>query len=91
MEALQAELNETVERINSKYGSDKHTPLVWLDRAVPHYERIALYSIADCTIVTATRDGMNMMEEETQPTTIIIIFVKSKKTTAKEGRERKPS
>jgi len=64
MEALQAELNETVERINSKYGSDKHTPLVWLDRAVPHYERIALYSIADCTIVTATRDGMNLMPYE---------------------------
>ena len=64
MEALQIELQESVERINNKYGSETHTPLVWLDRPVPHYERIALYSIADCAIVTATRDGMNLMPYE---------------------------
>ena len=64
METLQRELQESVERINSKYGSEDYTPLVWLDRPVPHYERIALYSIADCSIVTATRDGMNLMPYE---------------------------
>ncbi len=31
---------------------------------VPLYERAALYSIADCAVVTATRDGMNLVPYE---------------------------
>jgi Glycosyltransferase family 20 len=31
---------------------------------VPLYERIALYSIADVAVVTATRDGMNLVPYE---------------------------
>jgi trehalose-6-phosphate synthase len=37
---------------------------VWLERPVPLYERIALYSIADVAVVTATRDGMNLVPYE---------------------------
>jgi len=31
---------------------------------VPLYERIALYSVADVALVTATRDGMNLVPYE---------------------------
>ena len=53
-----------VKRINQKYGSGNYKPVVWLDRPVPLYEKIALYSVADVAIVTATRDGMNLVPYE---------------------------
>jgi trehalose 6-phosphate synthase/phosphatase len=53
-----------VESINAKYRSPGYEPVVWLERPVPLYERIALYSIADVAVVTATRDGMNLMPYE---------------------------
>ena len=53
-----------VKRINEKYSNGAYKPVVWLDRPVPMYERIALYSVADVAIVTATRDGMNLVPYE---------------------------
>ena len=53
-----------VKRINETYGKDDYKPIVWLDRPVPLYEKIALYSVADVAIVTATRDGMNLVPYE---------------------------
>ena len=38
--------------------------MVWLDRPVPLYERVALYSVADCALVTCVRDGMNLVPYE---------------------------
>ena len=62
------ELNEFVRglvaRINTKYSTSTYKPVVWLDRPVPLYEKIALYSIADVAVVTATRDGMNLVPYE---------------------------
>lgn len=62
------ELNEfcqsLVKRINDKYSSSTYTPVVWLDRPVPLYERVALYSVADCALVTCVRDGMNLVPYE---------------------------
>ncbi len=31
---------------------------------MPLHERIAFYSVADCALVTATRDGMNLVPYE---------------------------
>lgn len=53
-----------VQRINEKYSAPGYQPVVWLDRPVPLYERIALYSIADCAVVTCVRDGMNLAPYE---------------------------
>ena len=53
-----------VERINAKYGAEGYPPVVWLERSVPLYERIALYSVADVEVVAATRDGMNLVPYE---------------------------
>ncbi|CAL8463619.1 g3153 [Coccomyxa elongata] len=53
-----------VERINKKYGTESYQPVVWLERSVPLYEKIALYSVADVAVVAATRDGMNLVPYE---------------------------
>jgi trehalose 6-phosphate synthase/phosphatase len=53
-----------VQNINSKYSQEGYQPVVWFERTVPLYEKIALYSIADVAVVTATRDGMNLVPYE---------------------------
>ncbi|KAK4780802.1 hypothetical protein SAY87_016908 [Trapa incisa] len=49
------------ERINEVYGSANYTPVVLIDRPVPCYEKSAYYSVAECCIVNAVRDGMNLV------------------------------
>lgn len=51
-------------RINAKHGHEGYTPVVLFTRPVPLHEKIAMYSIADCAVVTATRDGMNLVPYE---------------------------
>lgn len=46
MEELQRFVLELVESINTRYRSAGYEPVVWLERPVPLYEKIALYSIA---------------------------------------------
>jgi len=64
------ELHDTVvalvEGINRKYGrpAQGYSPVHYLERHVPLHERMAFYSIADCAVVTATRDGMNLVPYE---------------------------
>lgn len=43
---LHSHVVELVESINSRFRQPGYEPVVWLDRPVPLYERIALYSIA---------------------------------------------
>lgn len=63
-----AELHEYVlslaQRINRKYGQPGYDPVQYLERHVPLHERMAFYSIADCAVVSATRDGMNLVPYE---------------------------
>ena len=61
---LHAYIMDLVKHINSKYASEGYQPIVWLERPVPLYEKIALYSIADVAVVTATRDGMSLVPYE---------------------------
>ncbi|EFN55842.1 hypothetical protein CHLNCDRAFT_57750 [Chlorella variabilis] len=64
VEELQRFVLDLVESVNAKYRAPGYEPVVWLERPVPLYERIALYSIADVVVVTATRDGMNLVPYE---------------------------
>ncbi|DBA83832.1 hypothetical protein WJX77_001850 [Trebouxia sp. C0004] len=52
------------DRINKKYSHGSYLPVVWVERPVSLCEKIALYSIADVAVVTATRDGMNLVPYE---------------------------
>uniref|UniRef100_A0A803LJ58 Uncharacterized protein n=1 Tax=Chenopodium quinoa TaxID=63459 RepID=A0A803LJ58_CHEQI len=48
-------------RINEMYGSPTYEPVVIIDRPVPRYEKSAYYALAECCLVNAVRDGMNLV------------------------------
>jgi trehalose 6-phosphate synthase/phosphatase len=74
MQELQAEVASIVERLNATYGVTESAGdaedgvggkvVELIHRATSLDERIALLSIADCAVVTATRDGMNLLPYE---------------------------
>ncbi|KAE8710203.1 putative alpha,alpha-trehalose-phosphate synthase 9 [Hibiscus syriacus] len=51
----------TAKRINNLYGSPNYQPVVLIDRPVPRNEKSAFYALAECCIVNAVRDGMNLV------------------------------
>lgn len=64
VQEVRAEAYETVERINRQYGGPDYKPVVLIGRHVPLSERIAYYTVAECCVVTAVRDGMNLIPYE---------------------------
>ncbi|CAM8988859.1 unnamed protein product [Rhodiola kirilowii] len=64
VQEVQAETYSTVERINAKFGTQGYDPVVLIDTSLQFYERIAYYVIAECCLVTAVRDGMNLIPYE---------------------------
>ena len=61
---LRDEIEQTVSRINGDFGSIAHTPVVYLHQGYPKEEMAALYLAADVLMVTALRDGMNLVAKE---------------------------
>ncbi|XP_059638591.1 probable alpha,alpha-trehalose-phosphate synthase [UDP-forming] 9 [Cornus florida] len=51
----------TATRINETYGFPGYEPVILIDRYVPLYEKTSYYALAECCIVNAVRDGMNLM------------------------------
>ncbi|GAV61052.1 Glyco_transf_20 domain-containing protein/Trehalose_PPase domain-containing protein [Cephalotus follicularis] len=64
LEGRHAELQEASRRINREFGQPGYEPIVFIDRPVSICERVAYYSIAECVVVTAVRDGMNLTPYE---------------------------
>ncbi|OMO59791.1 Glycosyl transferase, family 20 [Corchorus olitorius] len=58
------ETYETTKRINDKYGFPGYEPVVLIDRRIPFYEKTAYFALAECCIVNAVRDGMNLVPYE---------------------------
>lgn len=56
----------TAERINKRYGNPAvgYTPLIHVEQAVPLHDRLAYFAVANAVVVTATRDGMNLVPYE---------------------------
>ncbi|GAA0150040.1 hypothetical protein LIER_09066 [Lithospermum erythrorhizon] len=48
-------------KINEVYGYPGYEPVVLIDRHVDRYEKSAYYAMADCCVVNAVRDGMNLV------------------------------
>ncbi|XP_028078806.1 alpha,alpha-trehalose-phosphate synthase [UDP-forming] 6 isoform X2 [Camellia sinensis] len=61
---VQAETYSTVKRINEAFGKPGYEPVVLIDEPLKFYERIAYYVVAECCLVTAVRDGMNLIPYE---------------------------
>ncbi|KAF3324517.1 putative alpha,alpha-trehalose-phosphate synthase [Carex littledalei] len=64
LDEVQAEIRESCKRINDEFGQDGYKPVVFIDRDVSSVERIAFYTVAECVVVTAVRDGMNLTPYE---------------------------
>lgn len=64
LEETQAEIQTSIKRINEKFGEPGYEPIVFIDRPVSLSERVAYYTIAECVVVTAVRDGMNLIPYE---------------------------
>ncbi|OIW21991.1 hypothetical protein TanjilG_27441 [Lupinus angustifolius] len=63
VQEVQSETYATANRINETFGRPGYTPVVLID-TLKSYERIAYYVIAECCLVTAVRDGMNLIPYE---------------------------
>ncbi|KAK9052834.1 hypothetical protein SSX86_029464 [Deinandra increscens subsp. villosa] len=61
---VQSETHITRERINKKFGRPGYKPVILIDNPLEFYERIAYYVISECCLVTAVRDGMNLIPYE---------------------------
>lgn len=64
LEEIQLEIQQSCRRINQQFGNADYKPIVFIDWPVSFEERIAYYTIADCVVVTAVRDGMNLTPYE---------------------------
>ncbi|MCV7191354.1 alpha,alpha-trehalose-phosphate synthase (UDP-forming) [Mycolicibacterium brumae] len=61
---LRAEIERQVGRINGDFGSVAHPVVSYLHRPVPREDLISFYVAADVMLVTAQRDGMNLVAKE---------------------------
>jgi len=61
---LRDEVELLVGRINGDFGTVGHAPVQYLHQSFPMEEMAALYLAADVLLVTALRDGMNLVAKE---------------------------
>ena len=61
---LRDDVELLVGRINGDYGQVGHAPVHYLHHSFPMEEMAALYLAADVMLVTALRDGMNLVAKE---------------------------
>jgi trehalose-6-phosphate synthase len=61
---LRDEVELTVGRINGDFGTMSHTAISYHHHGYPRDEMVALYLAADVMLVTALRDGMNLVAKE---------------------------
>jgi len=61
---LRDEIELTVGRVNGDYATMSHTAISYHHHGYPREEMVALYLAADVMLVTALRDGMNLVAKE---------------------------
>jgi len=61
---LRDEIELTVGRLNGDFGTISHQAVSYLHQGYPREEMAALYLAADVMLVTALRDGMNLVAKE---------------------------
>ncbi|XP_051187465.1 alpha,alpha-trehalose-phosphate synthase [UDP-forming] 6 [Lolium perenne] len=64
VQEVQDESYAMVKRINDAFGQPDYEPVILIDRPLQFYERMAYYVVAECCLVTAVRDGMNLIPYE---------------------------
>ncbi|KAG6478204.1 hypothetical protein ZIOFF_061638 [Zingiber officinale] len=64
LKEILVEIEESCQRINTTFGHEGYRPVVLIERPMSAIEKIAYYTIAECVVVTAVRDGMNLTPYE---------------------------
>ncbi|CAA6669642.1 unnamed protein product [Spirodela intermedia] len=64
VQELQEETYAVAARINKTFGKPNYQPVVLIESPLQFFERIAYYVVAECCLVTAVRDGMNLIPYE---------------------------
>ncbi|TAK54081.1 MAG: bifunctional alpha,alpha-trehalose-phosphate synthase (UDP-forming)/trehalose-phosphatase [Bacteroidetes bacterium] len=63
-ETMKRQIEETIGKINGKFGSVDWTPIVYQYKSLPFASLAALYHASDVALVTPLRDGMNLVAKE---------------------------
>lgn len=61
---LQAQIEQTVGRINGKFARVGWTPVQFFFRSLPFEQLVAYYAMADVMWITPLRDGLNLVAKE---------------------------
>ncbi|KAJ4958776.1 hypothetical protein NE237_025887 [Protea cynaroides] len=64
VQEVQLETYSTAKKINERFGRPGYNPVILIDTPLQFYEKISYYMIAECCLVTAVRDGMNLIPYE---------------------------
>jgi len=64
VQEVQSETYSMVKRINETYGRPGYQPVILIDDPLQSFEKFAYYIIAECYLLTAVRDGMNLIPYE---------------------------
>lgn len=61
VQEVENETHQIAKEINEKYGKPGYEPIVFINESVTTLEKVAHYAIADCCLLNAVRDGMNLV------------------------------
>ncbi|XAR66688.1 Alpha,alpha-trehalose-phosphate synthase (UDP-forming) [Bertholletia excelsa] len=64
IQEVQHEINNVANEVNAKYGKPGYEPIVFVNGPVSTQDKVAYFSISECCVVNAVRDGMNLMPYE---------------------------
>lgn len=63
-ESMKKQIEETVGRVNGRFGTLGWTPVTYQYRYLPFTPLVGLYTASDICLVTPLRDGMNLIAKE---------------------------
>jgi trehalose 6-phosphate synthase/phosphatase len=61
---LRSEVHELISEINGELGTSDWVPIVYIHRAIPRHELVAIYQFSNVAWVSPLRDGMNLVAKE---------------------------
>lgn len=61
---VQTQVDDAVDRINDRFGTENWRPIVYTTERLSREELYSLYRRADAALVTPIRDGMNLVAQE---------------------------
>ncbi|KAJ0800256.1 putative alpha,alpha-trehalose-phosphate synthase (UDP-forming), Trehalose-phosphatase [Helianthus annuus] len=58
---VESEMQTVASEVNRKFAKNGYEPIVFVTGPVSTHDKVAYYSIAECVVVNAVRDGMNLV------------------------------